>query len=134
MKNEITLKLKLETSSETVDFEELHSQFREDLLDQDVLSVNTEHLSQDINKLNLGAKGIDPVAASALAVILVPIVLPKFMEFVQAWILRYQNVALTVKVQVGERVIEISSSFNKTMTPEDMKHLAADLIKMIDTE
>ncbi len=91
------------------------SQLRAELEDLDVESVG---FMRD-RAVPEGAKVLDPVTLGTLIVVVLPTVLPKVMEFIQAWTLRDEGHTVKIKVQRGDRSIEVE--YPKAMTPEEAK-------------
>ena len=84
--------------------------------DDERLDGLTGRLMQDLRELGVesierpsgeaaaeGAKG-DPVTLGALALTIVPIVLPKLIEFLQAWALRGEQRRLKIETPDGLRI------------------------------
>lgn len=100
----------------------LHIDAGRDALPED-LDVLTRRLREELGDLDLdsvslvkegaapsGAKSADAVTLGALAITLLPSVLPKLVEFLQAWSLRGQNRTVKIKANVGDRSIELEYS------------------------
>ncbi|MBM3239488.1 hypothetical protein FJZ31_24610 [Candidatus Poribacteria bacterium] len=68
-----------------------------------------------------GAMG-DAVTLGALAVVVLPVVIPKLIDFLQAWLMRGENRTVKIKTQVGDRSLEVEYS-PKTMSPSKLKKL-----------
>ncbi len=115
--NMATLTLSIDTQDD-VDADELNrltGQLRAELEDLDVESVG---FMRD-RAVPEGAKVLDPVTLGTLIVVVLPTVLPKVMEFIQAWTLRDEGHTVKIKVQRGDRSIEVE--YPKAMTPEEAK-------------
>jgi hypothetical protein len=54
-----------------------------------------------------GTKSVEAVTLGALAVTVLPQVLPKFIEFLQAWSLRTKDRTVKIKASVGDRSVDI---------------------------
>jgi hypothetical protein len=54
-----------------------------------------------------GTKSVEAVTLGALAVTVLPQVLPKFIEFLQAWSLRGKDRTVKIKASVGDRSVDI---------------------------
>lgn len=54
-----------------------------------------------------GTKSVEAVTVGALAITLLPQVLPKFIEFLQAWSLRSKDRTVKIKASVGDRSVDI---------------------------
>jgi hypothetical protein len=53
-----------------------------------------------------GTKAVDPVTLGALAVAVLPSVIPKMVDFVQAWSLRGQSRSIKFKGKIGGQDVE----------------------------
>jgi hypothetical protein len=75
-----------------------------------------------------GSKSVEAMTIGALAVTLVPQLLPKLIEFLQAWSLRGKDRTVKIKATVGDRSVDIEY-------PEGASEVAVqELIqKMTDT-
>jgi hypothetical protein len=100
----------------------LHIDAGRDALPED-LDVLTRRLREELGDLDLdsvslvkegaapsGTKSADAVTLGALAITLLPSVLPKLIECIQAWSLRGQNRTVKIKANVGDRSIELEYS------------------------
>ncbi len=88
--------------------------------DPDRVDHITRQLRRELLELNAGpvelvpapkpdphAKAADPVTLGALAIAVLPGVLPKIVEFLQAWVLRGSNRTIKIKTEVNGRVIDL---------------------------
>ncbi len=57
-----------------------------------------------------GSKAVDPVTIGSIAITVLPAVLPKVVEAVQAWVLRGNNRTVKFKGKVGGQAIEFEGS------------------------
>lgn len=57
-----------------------------------------------------GTKSVDPVTAGAIAIAVLPTMLPKIIETIQAWLLRDSNRTIKFKGKVAGQVIEFEGS------------------------
>jgi hypothetical protein len=75
-----------------------------------------------------GTKSVEAVTVGALAITLLPQVLPRLIEFLQAWSLRGKDRMVKIKASVGDRSVDIEY-------PEGASEVAVqELIqKMTDT-
>ena len=75
-----------------------------------------------------GTKSVEAVTVGALAITLLPQVLPRLIEFLQAWSLRSKDRTVKIKASVGDRSVDIEY-------PEGASEVAVqELIqKMTDT-
>jgi hypothetical protein len=91
--------------------------------DASELDLLTRHLRSEIQELDVesvdllrdkpaptGAKAVDPVTLGALAVAVLPAVVPKLVEFLQSWTLRKENRTVKIKTQIGDQSLEIEYS------------------------
>jgi len=79
---------------------------RRDLSELDVESVE---LSRGA-KVPKGAKSAEAVALGSLAVAVLPVAIPKVIEFLRDWLMRGENRTLKLKLQVGGNSAEIECS------------------------
>ena len=80
-----------------------------------------------------GAKGTDPATLGALAIVVLPVVLPKLIEFIESWLMRGENRRVKIKVQDGERVIEADYS-SSTMSVDELNQLVTTLTKTLSIQ
>lgn len=91
--------------------------------DAERLDSAARHLLEELRELPLesaalalggtlpqGAKGLDPVAAGAIAVAVLPAVLPKVAEFLQTWVLQGRGRQIKFKGKIAGRSIEYEGS------------------------
>jgi len=118
--------------SDTQELDQLTRRLRTEIEEIDVESV---HLVKG-EVLPDGAKSVDPVTLGALAVVILPLVIPKLIDCLQAWLMRGENRTIKIKVQSENGVIvevecssKTSSSKLKSMldtvnrsTTSSMKH------------
>ena len=78
-------------------------QLRRDISALDVESVE---LSRGAN-VPQGAKSAEAVALGSLAVAVLPVAIPKIIEFLRDWLMRGENRTLKLKLQVGGNSAEI---------------------------
>ena len=88
------------------DLDALTRRLRDELGDLDLQSVSLVKEGAAPS----GAKSAEAVTLGALAVTLLPSVLPKLVEFLQAWSLRGQNRTVKIKANVGDRSVELEYS------------------------
>jgi hypothetical protein len=70
-----------------------------------------------------GTKSVDPVMMGNIAVAVLPSILPKVVEFVQAWAMRGHGRIVKFKGKIAGQVIEFEGS------PEDLRELLEKLEK-----
>lgn len=54
-----------------------------------------------------GTKSMEAVTIGALAVTVLPAVLPRLIEFLQAWTLRSKDQMVKIKASVGDRTVDV---------------------------
>lgn len=74
-----------------------------------------------------GAKSSDPVTVGILAVTTLPSVLPALIEFIKSWTLRGNNRSVTIKVQEGDKLVEVSYPVRGDMSNKETIELAQEL-------
>ena len=57
-----------------------------------------------------GAKSAEAITLGALAITVLPSMLPRLIEFIQAWSLRGQNRTVKIKANIGDRSLELEYS------------------------
>jgi hypothetical protein len=88
----------------------------------DVESVELEKGEQ----LPEGTKSGELVTLGSLVVVLLPAVVPKVIELLQAWSTRADNRIVKIKAQVEDRSIEVEYS-PATMSTDELKRLVNSL-------
>jgi hypothetical protein len=75
-----------------------------------------------------GTKSVEAVTLGALAVTILPQVLPRLIEFLQAWSLRSKDHTVKIKASIGDRSVDIEY-------PEGASEIAVQALiqKMTDT-
>lgn len=73
-----------------------------------------------------GAKAVEAISVGALGVAVLPAILPKLVEFLQAWSLRGENRTVKIKTQVGDRSLEVEY-LPETMTQDELINLVDKL-------
>jgi len=71
-----------------------------------------------------GAKAADPVTIGALVLVALPAILPKLVEFLQAWSLRGENRKIKIKTPQG---LEVEFTPEKKMSEADLLALLEKL-------
>jgi len=89
---------------------------REELLEFDVQSVNLQRNA----RAPAGTKSAEAVTLGALAITVLPTVLPRVIEFLQSWTLRADTRKMRIKTQIGDRSLEIEFGPGTT-TPAELK-------------
>jgi hypothetical protein len=77
-----------------------------------------------------GSKAAGAASVGALAVAVVPTLLPKLVEFLQAWSLRGKGRTVRIRTRVGDREVELEYS-PQTMSPSDLKSLVDTLTETL---
>jgi hypothetical protein len=93
-------------------------QLRGELLDLPVESVDWI-VSQDAPA---GAKSAEVITLGTMAVTVLPIFIPKIIEFLQSWVARHDGKTIKVKSQSGDRSIELEFS-QKAISQAELKTL-----------
>jgi hypothetical protein len=104
------------------ELDHLVRQLRREISELEVESV--EPVRQ--NTIPAGAKGAEALTLGALAVVLLPPLLPKLVEFLQNWLLRGENRNVKVKLQVQGNAVEVEYA-PSAMSPSDIQRLVAKL-------
>ncbi len=73
-----------------------------------------------------GTKSAEVVTIGALAIAVLPAVVPKLVEFLKSWSLRAENRTVKIKTQRGDRSLEVEYS-PASMSPEELKSLVDTL-------
>jgi hypothetical protein len=103
--------------------------------DAEELDRLTRHLRAEIRELDVesvefiredtlpqGAKSAEAVTLGALAVAVLPGVVPKLVELLQAWSMRSESRAVKIKTQVGDRSLDVEYS-PATMSQAELRSL-----------
>lgn len=108
------------TTSELFEFqvEITVSHATEEDVDQMTRQLFAELRNMDIDSVSLvkgndaplGTKSADPITIGALAIAVLPSVLPKVIEAIQAWALRGQGKTVKFKGKINGRMIEFEGS------------------------
>ena len=108
------------TTSEPFEFqvEIIVSHATEEDVDQMTRQLFAELRNMDIESVSLvkgedaplGTKSADPVTIGALAIAVLPSILPKVIEAIKAWALRGQGKTVKFKGKVNGRMIEFEGS------------------------
>jgi hypothetical protein len=80
-----------------------------------------------------GTKSVEAVTIGSLAVVLLPIVIPKLLEFLQAWTLRGENRKVIMKTQAGDRLIELEY-MPSALTPDELQRLIQTMIAGLEAK
>ncbi len=111
--------LRLEIGLEGSDAEQLDHLTRQLLSEVRDLEIESAELDKG-GAAPEGAKAIDPVTLGAIALVALPAVLPKLIDFLQSWVMRQHGRTVKFKGKISDRDIEFEGSL------EDLKTLLAD--------
>ena len=120
-----TLHLEAGKDADAEELDRLTRQLREEIQELDVESVEP----LEAGALPESAKSAEALTLGALAVVLLPAVVPKLIEFLQVWSLRGENRTVKIKTQVADRALEVE--FPKTMSPDELKGIVAMLTEAL---
>ena len=112
-------------AGDEIDDEELDRftrQLRAEIEELDVESVDLVK-EQTVPK---GSKDAEAVTLGALAVTLLPVVVPKLLDFLQSWCVRKNSQTVKIKSQVGDRLVEVEFS-PSTTSPTELQELVKAL-------
>ncbi len=98
--------LRIQAGTDADECDSLTRELRSELLELGVGSVDFVS-GKDLLP---GAKAADPVTIGALMLAVVPVFLPKLLEYLQSWTMRAESRRIRVKTQVGDRSIELEFS------------------------
>jgi len=73
-----------------------------------------------------GAKAVETVALGVLALAVLPVFVPKLIEFLQSWVNRAEYRRIKVKTQVGDCSIELEYA-QEELSSKDIKRLVSTL-------
>jgi hypothetical protein len=92
-------------------------------MDPEELDQIVRHLRRDLSELEVesvepvkggpvpaGAKGVEVLTLGSLAVVLLPAMLPRLIEFLQDWLMRGSNRSVKLKLQVQGNSVEVEYS------------------------
>lgn len=111
----LTLRIDAQADMDVDELSQLTNYLRSELEDMDIESI-TDVRNQAVPS---GAKVVDPLTVGALIVAVLPAILPKVMEFIQAWTLRGEGHTVRVKYQRGDRSVEVE--YPVRMAPDEAK-------------
>lgn len=107
---------------------QLTRQLRDELLDLEVESVELVKTGT----VPAGAKSAEAVTLGALAIAVLPTIIPKFIEFLQAWSMRGESRKVKIKTQFGDRLVE--AEFSPTaMSHDELKSLVETLSEVVNS-
>jgi hypothetical protein len=113
----------------------------EERVDRATRQLRTELMELDIETVDFlksgespdGTKSVEAVTIGSLAVVLLPIVIPKLLEFLQAWTLRGENRKVIMKTQAGDRLIELEY-MPSALTPDELQRLIQTMIAGLEAK
>jgi hypothetical protein len=114
--------LKVQVSSDGASEEEIDRMTRQLLSELQQMDVERAELARG-GAAPEGTKGLDPVAAGSIIVSVLPALLPKIVDGIQAWALRGSNRTVKFKGKLAGQSIEFEGS------GEDLQTLLASLGK-----
>jgi hypothetical protein len=85
------------------DVDALTRQLRNEIQDFGVEAISLQTTSTQ----PAGTKSVEAVTLGALAVTVIPQMLPKLIDFLQAWSLRTKDRTVKIKASVGDRSVDI---------------------------
>lgn len=117
----LSLALKLDSSADASELDRLNRSLRAEIEDLGVESVSLVSAGPAPH----GAKAVDATVVGALAIAVLPVVIPKLIEFLQSWTMRSAGRTLKIKTQIGDRSIEVECDAGTVSRQE--------LAKLVDT-
>ncbi|MCO6451973.1 MAG: hypothetical protein J5I90_14415 [Caldilineales bacterium] len=121
--NEIDLQVSIVASDlDAQQLDEMTSYLQRDLRE---LGVDAVERAQGGDSVPARAKG-DPFTLGALALVVAPVILPKVLEFLQAWVLRAEQRKIRIKTPDG---LEIEFTPANRLTQAEVIALAKELTK-----
>lgn len=125
----VTLQISLGEDAYADEIDQLTRSLRDEIEDLGVESVT---LVKDDTKPQ-GTKAADAFTLGALAVAVLPAVIPKLVGFLQSWSMRGENRVVKIKTQVGDRSLEVEYS-PKSMSSDELKHLVDRLTGTVEKD
>lgn len=80
-----------------------------------------------------GAKSAEAATLGALAVAVLPVMVPRLLEFLQSWTLRGENRTVRIKTQVGDRALELEYS-PRDVSSAEMTRLVRDFTSALQDQ
>jgi hypothetical protein len=122
--NPSTLYLQVDTKADIApdQLDHLVQQLRQDIAELEVESVEPARQGA----APAGAKSADALALGSLAVVLLPSLLPKLIDFLQNWLLRGENRNVKLKLQVAGNAVEVEYAPH-AMSAADVQRLVGKL-------
>lgn len=103
------VEFKIEINAPESTNEQLDRMTRQLLTELRELHAGTVSLSQDAS-VPEGTKSAEAVTLGTIAIAVLPSLLPKIVEAVQAWVLRGNNRTVKFKGKIGRRMIEFEGT------------------------
>ena len=115
---DLTLRISVGEGADAEELDLLTRQLRDEIAELEVDGV--ELLTG--GPIPEGAKSAEAMTLGALAVAVLPTILPKLVELLQAWTMRGENRLVKIKTQAGDRSLEVEYS-PATMSAKELEHL-----------
>ena len=122
----LTLQINVGKDYDAEELDRLTRQLLTEIQDMEVESVELVKSREQL----AGAKSGELVTLGSLAVVVLPVVAPKLIEFLQTWSTRAENRIVKIKAQVENRSIELEYS-PATMSSDDVKRLVNTLTEAL---
>ncbi len=122
MNNQELIKLNLEVSASDASEDEIDAMTRQLLSELKETNVESASLVKS-GSAPEGTKSVDPVTAGAIAIAVLPGMLSKIIETIQAWVLRGNNRTVKFKGKVAGQTIDFEGS------ADDLQKLLVTLSK-----
>ncbi len=116
----VNITLQLNTGEDS-DSEEVDRSARRLLAEIKELDVESAVLVKG-GEIPAGAKTTELVTLGSLAIVTIPVIIPKLMELIHSWTMRAENRTVKIKAQVADRSIEVEYS-PASMSCDDLKRL-----------
>jgi hypothetical protein len=118
----ITLQLEGDRGMHPDELDDATRQLRSELLDMQVESIDLVGKQE----VPAGAKSAEAITLGTMAMTVLPIFIPKIMEFLQSWVARNDGKTIKVKTQAGDRSIELEFS-HKAISQDELKTMIETL-------
>jgi hypothetical protein len=100
------------------ELDQLSRQLRTELEDLDVGEVSLVEQGE----IPAGAKSAEAVTWGALAITVLPALLPKLVEFLQSWVMRAEERKVKIKTVTGDQTVELEYP-TKGVSAQDLERL-----------
>lgn len=129
----INLHIDLGEEADDEELDRATRELRSELMELNVDSVELVKSGKWIE----GTKSAEVVTLGSLAVVLLPMVIPKLLEYLQSWSLRAENRKVSIKTQIGDRSIELD--YNPATVSQDelqklVRIISGALVEKPDTD